>query len=170
MADNEINLKCPACGKQMTKLYMRDAGVNIDICIDGCGGIYFDNRELEKFDESHEKVDDILKAIESKHFLKTEDSEVRICPICNTPMAKIGAANGEIQINVCNNCGGKFLDNGELQKIRQNENKTDTKIENLLNSMYEENLRELSVNNSRGLAGRGQRISFFETLAKKYFM
>lgn len=170
MADNKINLECPACGKQMTKLYMAEAGVNIDICLDGCGGIYFDNRELEKFDESHEKIDEILKEIEGRHFEATEDDEVRICSVCGVPMAKMGAANGEVQIDVCNNCGGKFLDNGELQKIREAEKQTNTKTEDLLTVMYEENLNDVTKSAFQGFKGSARRRGFFEDLAKRYFM
>ncbi|MCM1004619.1 MAG: zf-TFIIB domain-containing protein [Candidatus Gastranaerophilales bacterium] len=170
MADTKIHLECPACGKEMTKLYMAEAGVNIDICLDGCGGIYFDNRELEKFDESHEKIDEILNAIEGRHFEPVEDKEVRLCPVCEVQMSKMGAANGEVQIDVCNHCGGKFLDNGELLKIREAEAKTNSKTEELLTVMYEENLRDVAGNNSQGFAGREKRRGFFEDLAKRYFM
>ncbi len=169
MADNRINLKCPACGKQMTKLYMQEAGVNIDICLDGCGGIYFDNRELEKFDESHEKIDEIMAAIEGKHFEPAEDKEVRICPACEAPMAKMGAANGTVQIDVCHSCGGKFLDNSELQTIRETATKSDSKAEMLLEIMYEENMRDVVQVQSKKSIAREKRIGFFRDLATKYF-
>lgn len=168
MADNKFNLECPACGKQMTKLYMAEAGVNIDICLDGCGGIYFDNRELEKFDESHEKIDEILAAIEGKHFEAVEDTEVRLCPVCELPMAKMGAANGEVQIDICNTCGGKFLDNGELQKIRETIAMPSSKAELLIEMMYEENMREIKIQTRQSIA-REKRVGFFRDLATKYF-
>ena len=50
MADNLELIECPACGKKMHKIYMPSAGVNLDVCVDGCGCIYFDNREFNKFD------------------------------------------------------------------------------------------------------------------------
>lgn len=170
MADNKITLDCPACGKEMKKIYMEEAGVNIDICIDGCGGIFFDNRELEKFDEKHENIDEILNAIEGKHFQPVEDKEVRFCPVCEAPMTKMGAANGEVQIDVCHQCNGKFLDNGELQKIREYESKSNEKNDALLNMMYEENLREVSGKFKLGFKGNEKRRAFFEDLARRYFM
>ncbi len=170
MADNKIYLECPACGKQMAKIYMAEAGVNVDICLDGCGGIFFDNRELEKFDESHEKIDEILAAIEGKHFEPAEDKEIRLCPVCEVQMSKMGAANGEIQIDVCNHCGAKFLDNGELQKIREAETATNSKTDEVLSIMYEENLKNAGGAFRKGLlAGSEKRRGFFEDLAKKYF-
>ena len=118
MADTQRILTCPACDKEMAKIYMEEAGVNVDICIDGCGGILFNNRELEKFDEQHENADKIFEAYEGKNFKSVHEEEIRICPVCNTPMIKQGAGVGNIVIDVCNYCGAKFLDYGELEKIR----------------------------------------------------
>lgn len=170
MGDTTLELECPACGKVMTKLYIKEAGINLDICLDGCGGIFFDNRELEKFDEKHENIEEILTAIENKHFKSTDDTETRICPICKIPMPKRGAADGEIQIDVCNICNAKFLDNGELQKIREYENKNNTKIDELLNTMYEENFNEVAGNAKSIIKGSEKRRQFFEDFAKRYFV
>lgn len=118
MADTKYTLNCPACGKEMKKVFIEDAGVNIDICVDGCGGILFDNRELEKFDESHENADQILNEVKGKIFEKVDTSKPRICPVCNAVMFKMGAGQGNVKADVCGVCGAKFLDNGELEKIR----------------------------------------------------
>ena len=56
MTDNLKKIKCPACGEEMVKIYMPQQGVNLDVCINGCGGIYFDNREFAKFDEESEDI------------------------------------------------------------------------------------------------------------------
>ena len=49
MADSLETLVCPACGKEMKKIFIDSAGFNIDICLDGCGGIFFGNRMVEYF-------------------------------------------------------------------------------------------------------------------------
>ena len=118
MADNTKIINCPACGKEMEKVFIKGANVNIDICTDGCGGMLFDNRELEKFDEKHENADEILKKVAGKEFTPVDESKYRICPVCGAIMVKMGAAHGGVQIDVCNVCGAKFLDHGELEKIR----------------------------------------------------
>lgn len=122
MADTKDKINCPACDKEMTKIFINDAGINIDVCLDGCGGILFDNRELEKFDDVSENADEILEALKGKTFESVPQEEVRICTICNTPMVKQGAGRGGVEIDVCNNCGAKFLDYGELEKIRESSN------------------------------------------------
>ncbi len=120
MSDTLQTIKCPACNKEMIKVFVPEEGINIDICLNGCGGIFFDNREFKKFDEKAENIDEILKAIEGKTFALVDESLPRTCPVCGSKMVKnYSSANRTIQIDECYSCGGKFLDNGELQKIRE---------------------------------------------------
>ena len=63
MADSHQTLRCPACGKEMQKVFVPSEGVNVDICVDGCGGIFFDNREFKMFDEQSENIDAIINAL-----------------------------------------------------------------------------------------------------------
>ena len=119
MADNFNEIKCPACQKVMKKIFIPSAGVNIDICLDGCGGIYFDNREFKYFDEPHENIDEIINAVQGKTFEKVDESLPRSCPVCGARMVKnYSSVKKEVQIDECYSCGGKFLDHGELTKIR----------------------------------------------------
>ena len=119
MSDTLQTIKCPACNKEMVKVFVPEEGINVDICLNGCGGIFFDNREFNKFDEKAESIDEILKAISGKTFTSVDESLPRICPVCGSKMVKnYSSANRTIQIEECYSCGGKFLDNGELQKIR----------------------------------------------------
>ncbi len=168
MTDNKNDILCPACGKPMTKLNMSEAGVDIDICLDGCGGIYFDNRELEKFDEAHENIDEIIQAIKNKHFNSVDDKKIRTCPVCDSNMSKFGAANGEVEIDVCNNCGGKFLDNGELNKIREAIETSDHKLEDILQIMFEYNLDNVTKKPMFVIPGNEKRKEYFINLAKSF--
>jgi Zn-finger nucleic acid-binding protein len=162
MADTTNIIKCPACGKVMEKIYIPDAGVNIDICLDGCGGIFFDNRELEKFDGKNENIDKLIKSIDGKEFIPVNDNELRLCPVCGAAMLKMGAAEGTVQIDVCQACGGKFLDNGELQKIRKYRN-DNQKFDGIIGDLV-----EIAYANKYGEANQNSGRIFFEKLAKKY--
>ena len=150
MADNKEIIKCPACGCEMEKVYVPDAGIYVDICLNGCGGIYFDNRELDKVDEKQESISAILDAINNKNFKYVDTTEKRICPVCHTPMVKhFMSAKKEVEIDDCYKCGGKFLDNGELQKIRaQYENNAERvkdlrqTIDNNFTQLYQEFLND----------------------------
>ena len=149
MSDNKVRIECPACGCEMVKVFDQENGINIDICLNSCGGIFFDNRELEKFDESHENAETIFSAIEGKTFQKVDKTKTRICPICHVPMVKQGAVgNNNIEIDVCNSCGGKFLDNGELQRVREKAIKDSALLNNMIISLYQKNLEKNSGNHN----------------------
>ena len=64
MADNLKIIKCPACHKEMVKIFVSSVGVNIDICLNGCGGVFFDNKEFYSFDEQRENIYEIIQALE----------------------------------------------------------------------------------------------------------
>jgi len=162
MVDTKETINCPACNSVMTKIYMPETGVNIDICLDGCGGIYFDNRELEKFDEKTENADALLAQISGKTFKRVNGDEIRICPACGMPMAKMGAANGVVEIDVCHTCGGKFLDNGELQKIRKYKNNTE-EVDHIIDEML-----ETAYIDKYGSPNASARRAFFEKIVKKF--
>ena len=49
MPDSQQDLKCPACGSEMQKVFIPNKGINVDVCSQGCGGIYFDNKEIQEF-------------------------------------------------------------------------------------------------------------------------
>ena len=76
--DNKTTITCPACGKKMTKNTVPESNIEVDICLDGCGGIFFDNRELQQVDEPIDNIDEILKAIQNKEFEKVDTTAKRI--------------------------------------------------------------------------------------------
>ena len=133
MADTKFQIKCPACGNMMQKIFIPSEGFHVDICTHGCGGIFFDNRELNEFDEKCDDITEIAEALKYMGYIKTDDSALRVCPACGTNMVKNGA-EGDVVIDVCNVCGGKFLDNGELEKIRAAQ-KENLKIENVIDTL-----------------------------------
>lgn len=119
MADNKDLLICPACGEFMKKVYIPVAGVNVDVCVDGCGGIWFDNREDLKFDEKHENIDEILNELKGKKFVEVDEKKDRYCPVCASKMVKnFCSVKHEIEVDECYSCGGKFFDRHELDAMR----------------------------------------------------
>ena len=160
MTDTKGMIKCPACGKEMEKVLIPEQDINIDICVDGCGGIFFDNREMEKFNSKEENVDLVINALEGRTFNKVDESAVRICPACGAKMVKFGAGNGNVTIDMCYTCGGKFLDNGELQKI----GKADSQA-------FDETLNELVKRadlEAGPLPDQSRMRKFFEKMVRRY--
>ena len=52
----EFDVKCPACGNNLTEKKFGE--VTVDVCEGGCGGVWFDWFEFKKVDEPHERVVD----------------------------------------------------------------------------------------------------------------
>ena len=164
MTDNKEILNCPACGKVMKKIFIQENNLNIDICVDGCGGVYFDNRELEKFDEKHKNADLILDEINDKKFISVDTKKERICPVCGATMMKQGAADGNVEIDICAFCGGKFLDYGELESIRNfiknelDDKRVDFIINQLINSEISNVENSIKI---KKLPNADKRVGFF---------
>ncbi len=150
--DNKTTITCPACGKEMTKILLPEAGIEVDICLDGCGGMFFDNRELQKVDGPEDNIEKILEAIKNKEFEKVDTSAKRICPLCKVPMVKLGSET-EVEIDSCNLCGATFLDNGELSKLRELRNKDGEEIVNNALKKVEASMPKLSGTPSRDRLG-----------------
>ena len=150
MADSLKILKCPACGKNMEKVFIPTEGINIDICTDGCGGIYFDNREFKEFDEQHEDINLILEKISGKTFEEIDSSVERFCPNCQTKMVKNpSSVHKTVEIDECYACGGKFLDNQELIKIRAEYDNEEQRCEDTIQYLYQHIGHELARQEQR---------------------
>ena len=169
MTEEKNSIVCPACQKVMKEIYLSDADVTLDICLDGCGGIYFDNREYKKVDEQHENIDEILEAIKDKEFITVDDTKERICPVCGAKMVKNHASTKhEIWVDDCYNCGGKFLDNGELQKIRAQYNsdaERSTAMMEMAENLFGEDIKRLE----RGHEYNQKRRSFLKRFFDKIY-
>ena len=67
MADSKEILTCPACGEKMEKIFIKRANCNIDICTNGCGGIFFDNREFKILTKKQNQLMKSKKLLKEKH-------------------------------------------------------------------------------------------------------
>ena len=137
MADTIETIKCPACGRNMHKIYMPEQGINLDVCVEGCGGIYFDNREFKQFDEKAENIEKIIQTLEGKTFIEVDEKQTRVCPVCGSNMVKnFSSYKREIEIDECYFCGGKFLDNKELTKFRAEYETEEDRSADMIASVY----------------------------------
>lgn len=145
MADTLKSINCPACGKKMEKVFIKEQGINIDICADGCGGIFFDNREFDSFDEQNEDISKIVDKLKNKKFTAVQSNSTRICPNCGAKMVKNHSSiSNEIEVDECYSCGGKFLDFGELEKIRSEYKNNEQRDADILSYVYKQVGQELA--------------------------
>ena len=122
MVDTKHDITCPACGTLMKKINIDDK-FYVDICSQGCGGIWFDNQELEKLSSEHLDLALILQDFITMNHISVDDS-VRKCPLCHFKMVKNKVyAETPIIIDECYSCGGKFLDKGELKTLLNDKHK-----------------------------------------------
>lgn len=146
MADLYEFIDCPACGKRMQKVFLEEHQFIVDVCLEGCGGIWLDNREFEKIDEKHEDIKELTEAYEGLTFAPVDTSKDRICPVCHKKMVKnFASAKKEVEIDECYHCGGKFLDYNELEKIRNEYNNNEERAE-ASKDMFKSTLKTVILN------------------------
>jgi uncharacterized protein len=111
-------MNCPACGSQLVALGV-DSLV-VDVCRHGCGGIWFDHFELDKVDNAHEELGKALIALDFNP-AATILRNKRPCPKCMGVMMLQHQFSPDkpVVVDECPNCGGVWLDGGELAEIRR---------------------------------------------------
>jgi len=114
MVELLTNTVCPACGKEMRTVYVPEIDINADICVNGCGGVFFSKKEVWNFDNIKDDIDTILSQFKRKHFTETPKNTVRECPSCRAKMVKFGIPGSDAKMDMCYSCGGRFLDYDEL--------------------------------------------------------
>jgi len=111
-------MKCPACSNVLQEMTV--GNVTVDVCKGGCGGIWFDNFELKKFDKPHEAAGELLLDIERDESIVLDHTKRLKCPKCDdiVMMRHFFSVKKQVQVDECPGCAGFWLDAGELRKIR----------------------------------------------------
>ena len=99
---------------------MEMGGVKLDTCHGGCGGIWFDAFELQRVDDRNEVATEYLLRVQRDPRKRVDSSRKRACPRCDGVKLKqhFFSAQKQVEVDHCPNCGGFWLDAGELEKIR----------------------------------------------------
>jgi len=112
-------MTCPSCSKSLQKLETR--GIEVDACSGGCGGIWFDQRELDAFDSAQEAADaGALIGLRIQAPPPAPSTEPRPCPKCvkYKMQKRFSCIKRAVEIDSCPGCGGIWLDPGELIRIQ----------------------------------------------------
>ncbi len=114
-------MKCPACQNYLSPV--KAGSVLVDVCLGGCGGIWFDNFELQKLDEPNELAGNLLVQVNvaQRTEIATNPTKKRPCPKCGdiVMMRHFFSPKRRVEVDECPNCGGYWLDAGELALIRE---------------------------------------------------
>ena len=166
MNDTIEMIMCPACGELMEKIYMQQSGSSLDVCLNGCGGIFFDAQEIKHFDEQSESIEELQQAIEGKTFKTVDETLTRICPVCGNKMVKnYVSIKKEITIDECYNCGSKFFDHGELTRMRNEYATEEDRRQDFLSSTYNEigsHIDTLEFQNNINQVNRSKFLKFLD--------
>ena len=111
-------MKCPACFNELTQTQV--GNLSVDVCQGGCGGIWFDAFELQRVDEEDEAAGEPLLHIERDAKIAVDNKRRRSCPRCADMRLHrhFFSARRRVEVDQCPNCGGYWLDAGELEQIR----------------------------------------------------
>jgi len=107
-------MKCPACKNPL--LEKSAGGMTVDICYGGCGGIWFDARELERVTARAANTLHTIWQVANK---PVKRSGPRLCPRCSeqTLERKWFSDIKSVELDQCPTCGGVWLDAGEFSRI-----------------------------------------------------
>lgn len=114
-------MKCPACGRALSQIQV--ASVTLDVCSGGCGGAWFDKFELQRINEEN-PVGLTVFNVEKDPEVVVEETSARQCPRClkENLQRKLFSLGTGVEMDVCDKCGGLWLDHGELESIREETN------------------------------------------------
>jgi len=150
-------MKCPACYNQLREIQV--GNLLVDVCQGGCGGIWFDAFELQQVDEQQEEAGEPLTHIERDPRIVLDMTRKRECPRCTGIKLHrhFFSAKRRVEVDQCPNCGGYWLDAGELAQIRQ-EKSQDALIDEVRKSSISGDviryLYRLEAQSRKGMAGR----------------
>ena len=106
-------MQCPLCKVEMVTKGL--GPYNVEVCIHGCHSMWFDWFELIAIDEDYLKMKKEEQALSDDRYGKLD------CPYCQTRMI---VENNDSEkgafFEVCADCGGVFVDSGDLEKIVMN--------------------------------------------------
>ena len=149
--------------------------ITVDVCEEGCGGIWFDKRELVKFDEPHEHLGEGLLDINVNPSTVVDHSKKRQCPRCEgvIMMRHFFSVKRQVEVDECAACAGFWIDDGELKQIRglfQTEAERKQAAHEYFNEMFGEQLTQLSKE-SQEKAEKARRIShMFRFICPSYYI
>lgn len=163
-------MNCPRCGNSLSQFQANE--VELDVCHNGCGGIWFDKWELKKLDERSEFDTNILAQIKHDSNLTINMQKRLDCPKCPRKivmMRHFHSVKRKVEVDECPGCGGYWLDLGELSTIHKNfDTEADRKAAQnaLFDDLFGEKLKQMSEDR-RQKAGKAW--SVYEFLRPGHF-
>ena len=111
-------MRCITCSKTM--ITKQAGSITVDVCEDGCGALWFDQLELKRLDEPTEGAGEELLGLGPDKNVAINREKRRDCPRCDASimMRFFYSPSRNVSIDHCPECGGHWLDAGELAGVR----------------------------------------------------
>ena len=166
-------MKCPACSNELKEMTVAD--VTVDVCEGGCGGIWFDNFELKKFDEPHEAMGEALLDIERDPNVTTQNQDKLKCPKCDNivMMRHFFSVKKKVELDECPGCAGIWLDAGELAQIRsmfQTEEQRHKAAEEYFNDVFGDKLAAMEAQEQEKIDKVRRATRVFRFICPTYYI
>ena len=102
-------MECPKCKCELQERQATDLKLLVDDCPQ-CQGIWFDRKELEKMMPiARQKLEMSWRALKQDYR----------CPRCQAELYEFTYPQTEVQVDMCRQCQGLWLDGGEFEAIEQ---------------------------------------------------
>ncbi|MFB6357111.1 MAG: zf-TFIIB domain-containing protein, partial [bacterium] len=140
------NMKCPACNRTLSAVEV--GNIEVDVCKDGCGGIWFDRFELDKVDEPQEKPgEELLNMPRGNPDSAGSSDDERPCPQCDDIIMRqfFFTVKKEVEVDECPSCGSAWVDAGELSTIRdqfESDEARDQAFQEKINEKFGDQLKQ----------------------------
>jgi Zn-finger nucleic acid-binding protein len=107
MTETPRELLCPKCQGRLHEDTLKASGVRVDSC-PSCRGMWFERDELATHSATVEGR--LVPGVDA-------DISRRRCPACRVPMTKFKYSGTDVEIDLCEECRGVWLDQGELKHL-----------------------------------------------------
>jgi len=166
-------MNCPACGNPMTQVHV--GKVDVDVCRDGCGGLWFDQWELRTVDEPAEAVGDLLLDVRRNPAVAVDRTQRLHCPrhAGMVMMRHLWSVQRQVTIDECPQCSGVFLDPGELTQIRgeyRTEEERHEAARAYYDEMFDQHLSALATPDKARLEKARKFAGMFRFICPSYYL
>lgn len=160
-------MKCPACSRTLSEMSV--GGVQVDVCVGGCGGIWFDDRELRRFDDAQDLDAAALLRVERDESVKPDPGALRYCPRCTAEelCRRFYDVKRRVEVDQCLRCSGIWLDVGELELIRaqfRTDRERQDAGDHYLRGQLERTEDALEIDSAKRLVAWEDDVAFFGVL------
>jgi len=166
-------VNCPACHKTLMETTVDS--VTVDVCKNGCGGIWFDSLELLKLENAGTSAGEVLLEVERDESIRVDPDAERRCLRCKgQPLIRhFASTKRQVELDECYTCGGIWLDAGELGRIQSQyatPEERDKAFQSYFDSVFGEEFERLKADQEYDTRKTRRFAQMFRFLCPSYYV